>query len=74
MIGGIKMQTSELEYSFTGQEIVEQEGYNYYVMCECCKSGFPINLRGNAWFDPYLKGGKYVHKDCLSEKRKKEID
>jgi hypothetical protein len=57
------------EIIFTGQEMNDNEE----VTCASCKKG-KVRLRHNAWFDPYIgKHGKYVHEECLSEKRKLEI-
>jgi len=39
---------------------------------KCAKCGKPTTTR-LAWFDPYCKGGKQVHYECLSQKRKDEI-
>ena len=69
---------------FTGQAYI-QDGINRWDHREsvaCGKCGRPIGLRtvfpedtGLAWFDPYRgKIGKYVHFECLSLKRKKEIE
>jgi len=55
---------------------------------KCGKCSKVIGLRdtygttGLAWFDPYIKGvqavkgykGAYVHKSCLSKKRKMEVE
>jgi hypothetical protein len=51
---------------FTGQIATNEK-----VNCFCC--GGEIDLRRNAWLDPYVgELGKYVHEGCLSDKRKKE--
>ncbi len=62
---------------FTGQKYI---GDASKEIVSCHKCGDPIALRNPApnvpdlaWFDPYAKGGKYVHRMCLSTKRKKEI-
>jgi hypothetical protein len=53
---------------FTGQNVSESEE----VPCHVCQK--PAHMRSTAWFDPYRgKNGKYVHHDCLSQKRQDEI-
>lgn len=61
--------------SITGQEIFETKlhyGIKEEVKCTVC--GKLIDLRSNAWFDPYAEGGqKYVCYEHLSLQRVEEI-
>ena len=59
---------------FTGQEIVGYwaDGRYEEVICPTCNK--KTNL-GHAWIDPYHPSGgeKYVHFECLSDKRMEEV-
>jgi hypothetical protein len=70
--------------SFTGQAYIEDAQPPHAAWREsvaCYKCHRPISLRechpedtGLAWFDPYIgMYGKYVHKECLSNKRAEEV-
>lgn len=41
-----------------------------FVECPVCKQEVSLSI---SYYDPYLKGGRQVHKKCLSEERKSEI-
>lgn len=55
-----------MKNTITGQEII-----NNHV--KCAKCGILVDIHV-CYYDPYFKKGKQVHKECLSTKRKKEIE
>lgn len=57
---------------FTNQKIVKDSVHSRLVEVECGKCGQPVSM-GMAFIDPYLKH-LYVHYECLSDQRRKEID
>lgn len=59
----------------TGQEIFEKENNGQIVEeVKCPVCGKLLDLRGNAWFDPYAEGGqKYTCHEHLSLQRVEEI-
>jgi len=69
---------------FTGQACIEDHKPRHILResVACGKCGEPIGLRtvlpedtGLAWFDPYAgEKGLYVHRKCLSDRRKAEIE
>jgi len=66
-------KVDRLDASIGGQVIVRENEFETVVRCAKCHE--ELNLRFQAYFDPYRgKVGKYVHFDCLSQKRKDELD
>lgn len=64
--------------TFTNQVYIDEKFE--VVRCPVCKglvgmrTGYPHLNADIGWFDPYrTKMGKYVHKMCLSKKRKNEL-
>lgn len=65
-------KVEKLDDCIGGQTIVRESQYETIVKCAKCHE--EVNLRFQAYFDPYRgKVGKYVHRECLSQKRKDEI-
>lgn len=68
-----------MEHIFTGQEIIGQDKLDnkrQYDVVACAACHDPVSLR-TAYIDPYVTGGDpelYVHHDCLSDRRKAEIN
>lgn len=67
------MAARRLATSLGGQKVVREDAAGWIVKCAKCKG--EVNVDENAWFDTYRgKVGKYVHYDCLSDKRKAEMN
>ena len=68
-----------MERIFTGQEIIGQDKLDskrQYDMVACASCHDPVSLR-TAHIDPYVIDGQvelYVHHECLSDRRKAEIN